>query len=125
MHWIDPDLFEFHLSYRDLSLDPRPFLEETHCTRLIVHAPELFEHSELLDLAADDETYRRRSIDNLKRVVAATETIADFFPRADSLLIVANVGGFSGRPLFRGFTTSALRTISRVMRGRSISAVRS
>jgi N-acetylneuraminate synthase len=93
--WIDPDLFEFHLSYRDLSLDPRLFLAETHCTRLIVHAPELFEHSELLDLAADDETYRRRSIENLKRVVAATETIAEYFPRADSLLIVANVGGFS------------------------------
>ena len=49
----------------------------------------------MLDLAADDEAYRRRSIENLKRVVAATEMIGDYFPRADSLLIVANVGGFS------------------------------
>ena len=60
-----------------------------------MHAPELFENSELLDLAADDEAYRQRSIDNLQRVVDATEIIGEFFPSADSLLIVANVGGFS------------------------------
>ncbi len=93
--WVSPDLFEFHLSYRDLALDPRPFLETTDCTRLVVHAPELFENSELLDLAADDASYRQRSIENVRRVVAATETIARYFPRADSRLIVANVGGFS------------------------------
>ena len=92
---VKPDLFEFHLSYRDLSVDPRPFLELTDCTRLIVHAPELFERSELLDLAAQDDAYGARSIDNLQRVVDATLTLAEFFPKADSLLIVANVGGFS------------------------------
>ena len=90
-----PDLFEFHLSYRDLSLNPTRFLHTTDCTRLVVHAPELFENSELLDLASNDEGYRKRSINNLQRVVDATLTIALFFPRADSLLIVANVGGFS------------------------------
>ncbi|NEX21705.1 TIM barrel protein [Thiorhodococcus mannitoliphagus] len=93
--WINPDLFEFHLSYRDLGIDPKPYLESTACSRLVVHAPELFENSELLDLAAADEAYRRRSIENVKRVVAATEVIGDYFPNADSLLIVANVGGFS------------------------------
>jgi len=92
---IAPDLFEFHLSYRDLSIDPRAHLELTQCTRLVVHAPELFENSELLDLAADDVAYRKRSIGNLQRVVAATEVIGEYFPSADSLLIVANVGGFS------------------------------
>lgn len=90
-----PDLFEFHLSYRDLSLDPANFLNTTDCTRLVVHAPELFENSELLDLASNDEGYRKRSINNLQRVVDATLAIAPFFPKADSLLIVANVGGFS------------------------------
>jgi sialic acid synthase SpsE/sugar phosphate isomerase/epimerase len=93
--WIRPDLFEFHLSYRDLGLDPRHYLGITDCSRLVVHAPEVFEHSELLDLAADDEAYRQRSIDNLKRVVEATKVIGNYFPRADSLLIVANVGGIS------------------------------
>lgn len=92
---IAPDLFEFHLSYRDLGLDPAPFLSKVACTRLVVHAPELFEESELLDLVSDDPAYRQRSIRNLQRVVDATHQIAPFFPNADSLLIVANVGGFS------------------------------
>lgn len=92
---VEPDLFEFHLSYRDLGIDPKAYLHETSCTRLVVHAPELFENSELLDLASPDVGYRQRSISNLQRVVEATLSIAPFFPRADALLIVANVGGFS------------------------------
>lgn len=99
---IGPDLFEFHLSYRDLSLKPQPFLAEVDCSRLVVHAPELFENSELLDLASDDPAYRQRSIDNLQRVVDATLQIGEFFPTADARLIVANIGGFSAdepRPL--------------------------
>ena len=92
---IDPDLFEFHLSYRDLAVDPKPYLHTVDCSRLIVHAPELFENSELLDLASDDSAYRQRSIHNLQRVVDATLQLAPYFPKADSMLIVANVGGFS------------------------------
>lgn len=92
---VEPDLFEFHLSYRDLSVDPAPYLHATQCTRLVVHAPELFENSELLDLSSADAAYRTRSIQNLQRVVDATLAIAPFFPKADSLLIVGNVGGFS------------------------------
>ncbi len=99
---ISPDLFEFHLSYRDLSLKPQSFLAPVDCSRLVVHAPELFENSELLDLVADDLAYRQRSIDNLQRVVDATLEIGEFFPKADARLIVANIGGFSAdepRPL--------------------------
>ncbi|MBD9416499.1 N-acetylneuraminate synthase family protein [Pseudomonas sp. PDM16] len=99
---IEPDLYEFHLSYRDLGLKPQPFLAEVDCSRLVVHAPELFENSELLDLASDDPSYRQRSIDNLQRVVDATLQIGEFFPGADARLIVANIGGFSAdepRPL--------------------------
>ncbi len=93
--WIEPDLYEFHLSYRDLSLKPANYLETVSCKRLVVHAPELFENSELLDMVSDDLVYRQRSIDNLKRVVDATEQMRAFFPQADSALIVANIGGFS------------------------------
>lgn len=92
---IDPDLYEFHLSYRDLSLAPENYLKTVDCKRLVVHAPELFENSELLDLTSDDLAYRQRSIDNLKRVVDATQRMRRYFPNADSALIVANVGGFS------------------------------
>ncbi|MBT8519995.1 TIM barrel protein [Polynucleobacter paneuropaeus] len=93
--WISPDLFEFHLSYRDLSVNPESFLSMVDCTRLVVHAPELFENSELLDLVSDDLEYRKRSIENMQRVVNVTHRIAKFFPKADSHLIVANIGGFS------------------------------
>jgi sialic acid synthase SpsE len=107
---IEPDLFEFHLSYRDLTLDPTPFLSRVGCSRLVVHAPELFENSELLDLVSDDQAYRQRSIVNLRRVVDATHQIASFFPNADSLLIVANVGGFSADAPFRASVRSVLYT---------------
>jgi N-acetylneuraminate synthase len=83
------------LSYRDLSLVPANYLDQTACRRLIVHAPELFENSELLDLVSGDLAYRQRSIDNTKRIVEATEQMRVFFPHADSALIVANIGGFS------------------------------
>jgi len=46
-------------------------------------------------LTADDLDYRQRSVENLRRVVAATEQIRRYFPQADSALIVANIGGFS------------------------------
>jgi N-acetylneuraminate synthase len=93
--WVEPDLFEFHLSYRDLSLKPVDYLTHVPCKRLVVHAPELFENSELLDIVSDDLSCRQRSIDNLKRVVDVTEQLRVFFPKADSALIVANIGGFS------------------------------
>ena len=92
---IDPGIYEFHLSYRDLSVKPQPFLAEVGCDRLVVHAPELFENSELLDLVSDDLAYRQRSVDNVQRVVDATMQIAEFFPAAKDFLIVGNVGGFS------------------------------
>jgi sialic acid synthase SpsE/sugar phosphate isomerase/epimerase len=93
--WIKPDLFEFHLSYRDLSINPANYLSPVDCTRLVIHAPELFENSELLDLVSDDLDYRQRSIQNMQRVVDETLKISTFFPKADSILIVGNVGGFS------------------------------
>jgi len=92
---ISPDLFEFHYSYRDLGLDPKDYIQPVDCRRLVVHAPELFENSELLDLVSDDLNYRRRSVDNIKRVIEATELLRPYFPKADSALIVANIGGFS------------------------------
>ena len=83
------------MSYRDLNKEPADYLHSVGCSRLVVHAPELFENSELLDLAADDLEYRIRSIENLRKIIVATEKISQFFPMADSRIIVANIGGFS------------------------------
>jgi len=94
-HRIQPDLFEFHLSYSDMDLNPADFLEGTYSFDFVVHAPELFGGSHLMDLAAPDESYRSRSLKETQRVVELARRLKDFFPRTKRPMIVANIGGFS------------------------------
>ena len=92
---IQPDVFEFHLSYSDMDLDPARYLSGTYPQGLVVHAPELFAGSHLMDLASPEESYRRESLRQTQRVIDITRTLQRFFPRAQRPLIVANVGGFT------------------------------
>jgi len=92
---ITPDLFEFHLSYSDMDLDPADFLRGSYCCDFVVHAPELFAGSHLMDLASPDDRYRERSLRETQRVIDITRTLKRFFPRTQRPLIVANIGGFS------------------------------
>ena len=46
---ISPDLFEFHLSYSDLDLNIDDYLNEEYSCNFVVHAPELFSGSRLMD----------------------------------------------------------------------------
>lgn len=87
-------LVEFHLSYSDLDLSVKDYLTKTN-KYAVVHAPELFENSELLDLMSPDEGYRRRSVDNLKRTVDTALEILTYFHKQSSIEIVTNCGGFS------------------------------
>ena len=48
---IKPDIFEFHLSYSDMKLNIGEYLPEIYDCGYVVHAPELFEGSHLMDLA--------------------------------------------------------------------------
>ena len=48
---------------------------------LIVHAPELFEGDHILDLTSLDSDYRKRSIAEMKRVIAVTKQLASHFLR--------------------------------------------
>ncbi len=92
----NPDLLEFHLSYKDLELDRRTFLDATYPDLdLVVHAPELFAGDHLLDLCAEDPAYRAHSIAELQRVIDLTRALNGHFPRTRRPLIVTNVGGFS------------------------------
>jgi N-acetylneuraminate synthase len=59
-----------------------------------VHSPELFEGEHLLDLAADDDTYRERSLRELQRVIDVTRDLAPRFT-TDRPPIIVNVGGFT------------------------------
>lgn len=92
---IKPDLFEFHLSYSDMELDPSAYLKGAYPFDLVVHAPELFAGSRLMDLATPDESYRLQSLRETQRVIDITRSLKRFFPRTERPLIVANIGGFT------------------------------
>lgn len=92
---INPDLYEFHLSYSDMRLDISNFLSGTYDCDFVVHAPELFEGSMLLDLATPDPQYRNQSIKYLQQVIDITRELKNYFPKTKKPLIVTNVGGFS------------------------------
>jgi len=89
------DLVEFHLSYSDLDLDEANYLKDTYDIDFVVHAPELFSESRLMDLASEDESYRQFSIKETQRVVDLTRRLKTYFPSTKNPVIVANVGGFT------------------------------
>jgi sialic acid synthase SpsE/sugar phosphate isomerase/epimerase len=92
---IRPDLFEFHLSYSDMELNPSEFLKGTYECGFVVHAPELFTNSRLMDLASPDESYRKFSVLETQRVINITRSLKQFFPKTVRPMIVANIGGFT------------------------------
>ncbi len=92
---IKPDLFEFHLSYSDMELEPSRFMVGTYPLDFVVHAPELFTGSRLMDMATPDESYRCESVRETQRVIDIARGLKRFFPRTRRPLIVANIGGFT------------------------------
>lgn len=92
---IKPDLFEFHLSYSDMELNLDDFLKGTYPCGFVVHAPELFANSRLMDLASPDEAYRVQSVLETQRVINITRDLKRFFPQTKRPMIVANIGGFT------------------------------
>jgi len=92
---ISPDIFEFHLSYSDLDLNIDEFLSGEYECGFVVHAPELFSGSRLMDLASPDEEYRQYSIRETQRVIDITRALKKYFPGTKRPMIVANIGGFT------------------------------
>ena len=92
---ISPDCFEFHLSYSDLDLNIDEFLTGEYECGFVVHAPELFSGSRLMDLASPDEEYRQYSLRETQRVIDTTRSLKKYFPATKRPMIVANVGGFT------------------------------
>jgi N-acetylneuraminate synthase len=91
----NPDFLEFHLSYKDLNLDPEEYLPEPLDLGLVVHAPDLFAGDHILNLAAADESYRQRSLAELQRVIDTARRLAPRFARTTTPLVVVSLGGFS------------------------------
>ncbi|MDG1737036.1 MAG: N-acetylneuraminate synthase family protein [Paracoccaceae bacterium] len=90
-----PDFFEFHLSFSDMELDPADYLEGPYDCGFVVHAPELFAGSHLMDLATSDDEYRNFSLQETQRVIDLTRGLKKYFPSTERPMIVANIGGFS------------------------------
>jgi sialic acid synthase SpsE/sugar phosphate isomerase/epimerase/CBS domain-containing protein len=88
-------MLEIHLSYKDIDLDFRTYLNKKFDIGLAVHSPELFAGDHTLDLCAEDEDYRNRSIRELQRVIDLTRELKAYFTQAERPCIVVNVGGFS------------------------------
>ena len=90
-----PDIIEFHLSYSDMERDPAAYLSGTYDLGFVVHAPELFAGSKLMDLATADEGLRRYSLEQTQAVIDITRGLKKFFPKTKCPPIVANIGGFT------------------------------
>jgi N-acetylneuraminate synthase len=91
----NPDLLEFHLSYKDLEQDIGQYFDRAYDLDLVVHSPELFAGDLVLDLCSLDKTYRQHSIKELQKVIEITRALKPFFKRATQPCIVTNIGGFS------------------------------
>jgi N-acetylneuraminate synthase len=91
----NPDLLEFHLSYKDLEVDIHQYIDQVYDLDVIIHAPELFAGDHLLDICSQNEAYRQRSIAELQRVIEITRKLKPYFKRAVRPCIVTNVGGFT------------------------------
>lgn len=91
----EPDIIEFHLSYSDMERDPAAYLSGTYDLGFVVHAPELFAGSKLMDLAAPDEALRRYSLEQTQAVIDITRGLKKYFPKTKRPPIVANIGGFT------------------------------
>lgn len=92
---IKPNIWEFHLSYSDMDLNPGDYIESINSAGFVVHAPELFSGSHLMDLATHDADYRNESMKETQRVINLTRELNKYFPNTEQPMIVANIGGFS------------------------------
>ena len=92
---IKPNIWEFHLSYSDMDLKPCDYIDLNNKSGLVVHAPELFSNSRLMDLASPSNEYRKASIAETQKVVDITRELKRHFPSSSRPCIVANIGGFT------------------------------
>lgn len=92
---ISPDIWEFHFSFNDLTISPHDVFKTKSPARLVVHAPELFSNSHLLDLTSTDNEYRQISISHMQTMINTTRVLAEYFRSPEKVPIVTNVGGFS------------------------------
>lgn len=90
-----PDFVEFHLSYKDMDLNLHQFFDQQYDLGFTVHSPDLFAGDHLLNLAAEDESYRQRTVSELQRVIHITRELKTYFKRSPRPFLIVSMGGFS------------------------------
>ena len=78
-----------------MELDIDKYLTGVYDCGFVVHAPELFKDSHLMDLATPDNDYRKISMNETQKVINITRKLKKYFPKEIRPQIVANIGGFS------------------------------
>ncbi len=112
-----PDLVEFHMSYRDLAINPASVCSGQYDVELVVHGVETFENDHILNLASLDEGYRAESVRNLQRCIDHTRALKRFFPRTARPLLIVNAGGFTReRPLPQSARADMYRRVAESLR---------
>ena len=87
---------EFHMSSRDLGLDPAVYLKNDYSrTDLFVHAVEQYEDGFILDLAAVDSSIRKESRYRIAQLIEHLETLRMMFKPVNAVPVIINVGGFT------------------------------
>lgn len=93
---FNPKILEFHLSYSDLDLDIKSSRECLNDRAdILIHAPEMFEFGQILDLCSEDLEYLQTSIENLGRVSQFATDLSITLKGNKKFKIIANVGGWS------------------------------
>jgi sialic acid synthase SpsE/endonuclease IV len=93
---FDAPVYEFHISYNDLVRNKLPNgMNDFHNKTFLVHAPELFANSKLLDLCSPNIETRNESIRNLQSVCDYCIQLQECLEIDQKIKVIANVGGFS------------------------------
>ena len=87
-------VYEFHISYKDLdrTLPNEDWARLKH-KKILVHAPELFSESQLLDLCNNINI--KTHINNINKVCEFCRLIQKKIGTNQTIIIIANIGGFS------------------------------
>lgn len=87
----DPQVIEFHFAKSEVGL---PIGIQNFRQRLIVHAPELWDKDDLMNLCSERRSERERSIGHMKASIELTHRLAERFTGGGRPGLVAHVGGF-------------------------------
>ena len=85
------DFLEFHLSYNDMDLNFKEFIDRKFNCGLIVHAPDLYRGDHILNLASENA---ERSIFELQRVIDLTSDLKEYFVEKTPKIVVS-IGGYT------------------------------